>query len=66
MNIDKVHTPERLEGESQADYKARRRMSTRLAQRGRLLWAPSQGTYFAPGSTSLQRTRMLKPKKVAK
>lgn len=41
-------------------------MSTRLAQRGRLLWAPSQGTYFAPGSTSLQGTRMRKPGKKSK
>lgn len=44
MNLDNVHTPQRLEGESQAQYQGRRRMSRRLynlhAREGVLIFSP--------------------------
>ena len=44
MNLDNVHTPQRLEGESTAQYHGRRRMSRRLynlhAREGVLIFTP--------------------------
>jgi len=55
MNIDQVHIPQRLEGESTEGYKSRRRMSKRLQQRTTLVWSSNQGTYFKPYTLSPQR-----------
>jgi hypothetical protein len=54
MNMSKVHVPERLEGESQAEYNDRRRMSQRLARRGRLLAGPKE-RYAAPAQRRTRR-----------
>lgn len=43
MDISNVHLPQRLEGESQPEYRARRRMSVRLQQRGTLLLSSRNG-----------------------
>lgn len=37
MDTNQIHTPERLEGETMAQYKSRQKMSKRLAQRTKLL-----------------------------
>lgn len=58
MDTNQIHTLERLEGETQANYRARQHMSKRLAQRGILVH--SGGTYFKPGSTSPQKFRKVK------
>ena len=55
MNIDKVHTPERLEGETQLEYAARRRMSTRLQERTKLICGPKT-RYAAPAAKLARRT----------
>ena len=42
-----THTPERLEGETMQQYRARRELSRTKQQAGRLLWdSYSRGTYF--------------------
>ena len=43
MDQDQIHIPQRLEGESQLAYQARRRMSERLSQRGTLLVSSRDG-----------------------
>ncbi len=64
MNIDQVHTPQRLQDEPFAEYKSRRRMSKRLVERMTLLWnSKTQGTYFRPETKSAQRrARQVAPK----
>lgn len=42
MNLDQIHTPERLEGESLPEYRSRQRMSRLVAQRTKLLGTPKQ------------------------
>ena len=42
-----VHTPERLEGETMKQYRARRELSRSMQSANRLLWdSRSRGTYF--------------------
>lgn len=53
MNINKVHTPERLEGEDFHDYRARRRMSARLAGRKTLVCKGTQAV--APAARRARR-----------
>lgn len=56
MESNQIHTPERLEGESFEDYRARRRMSKRMAQRTTLVWSSAtRGTALTQGSTSKQQ-----------
>lgn len=53
MNINQVHTPERLDGETQREYRARQKLSKRLAAHAPLVH--NRGTYFKPGTVSAQR-----------
>lgn len=53
MNIDQVHNPARLDGESQREYRYRQGLSKRLATATRPVW--NNGTYFKAGTVSPQR-----------
>ncbi len=53
MNLDNVHVPHRLEGESMAEYRERRHMSQRLQQRASLISAGRQ--LQAPDHKKLRR-----------
>ena len=53
MDITKVHTPERLEGETQNEYRYRQQLSKRLATHQPLVF--NRGTFFGPASTSKQQ-----------
>lgn len=43
MSLDNVHTPERLPGESQQEYRLRQQMSKRLQERNTLVHAVREG-----------------------
>lgn len=51
MNLDNIHTPERLSGESQQEYRERQRMSRRLQQRTVLVHSIQSG----PAATTKNR-----------
>ena len=53
MNLDNVHVPQRLEGESMAEYRERQHMSRRLQQRTPLISAGRQ--MQAPDHKKLRR-----------
>lgn len=53
MNLDNVHVPHRLEGESMAEYRERQHMSRRLQQRTPLISAGRQ--MQAPDHKRLRR-----------
>ena len=53
MNLDNVHVPHRLEGESMAEYRERQHMSRRLQQRTPLISAGRQ--MQAPDHKKLRR-----------
>ena len=53
MNLDNVHVPHRLEGESMAEYRERQHMSRRLQQRTPLISAGRQ--VQAPDHKKLRR-----------
>lgn len=53
MDITKVHTPERLEGETQNEYRYRQQLSKRLATHQPLVF--NRGTFFGPASVSKQQ-----------
>lgn len=55
MNIEQVHVPHRLEGETQDQYRARQRMSKRLANRGQLLVSSRDGQHTASKTQQLRR-----------
>ena len=42
MDIDQVHAPQRLQGETLPEYAARRRMSARRQERVKLLFTPGR------------------------
>ena len=55
MDITKVHVPERLEGETQVQYRYRRRMSRAMQRQTTMVHnAYFKGTYFAPGTHTPQ------------
>jgi len=43
MNLDNIHTPERLPGESQQEYRRRQQMSKRLQERVQLIHSVQSG-----------------------
>ncbi len=45
--MDQIHTPERLENETQAQYRSRRRIAKLVANRGRVVVRPGE-VYAAP------------------
>lgn len=53
MNIDQVHNPARLDGESQRAYRERQKLSKRLATHTPVIH--NRGTYFAAGTVSAQK-----------
>lgn len=55
MNIDNIHAPERLPGESQQEYRERQRMSKRLQQRTLLVHSIQSGPVAAPQNRRLRR-----------
>lgn len=54
MNMNQVHNPARLEGETQREYRYRQKLSKRLATHTPLVH--NAGTYFRPETKSAQRT----------
>lgn len=58
MNLDNVHTPERLTNETQPEYRARQRMSKRLAERMTLLVKGKQAA--APKAKRARRALVAK------
>lgn len=56
MNLDNIHTPERLSGESQQEYRERQRMSRRLQQRTVLVHSIQSGPAGAPQNRRLRRS----------
>ena len=57
--MSNIHTPERLEGESFKDYKARRKLShqvVKLNKKGKVFWnVIDQGTYVNKEKTNGKR-----------
>jgi hypothetical protein len=53
MNMDQVHNPARLDGESLREYHARQSLSKRLATHAPVVH--NKGTYFRPETKSAQR-----------
>lgn len=58
MNLDKVHTPERLPGESQQEYRERQQMSKRLQARTPLLHSSRTGPAGTHQNRRLRRKAM--------
>jgi len=55
MNIDNIHTPEHLPGESQQEYRERQRMSKRLQQRTVLVHSIQSGPAVTTKNRRLRR-----------
>ena len=61
MNIDQVHTPERLSDETMAQYHQRQQLSKRLGSHMPLFHdSLRRGTYFKDGTHSAQRVGAIK------
>lgn len=58
MNLDNIHTPERLPGESQQEYRRRQQMSKRLQERTLLIHSTRSGPAGAPQNRRLRRKAM--------
>lgn len=61
MNINQVHTPERLTDESMTQYRQRQQLSKRLAGHMPMFHdSLRRGTYFKDGTKSAQRIGAIK------
>lgn len=58
MNIDQVHNPARLEGETQREYRARQKLSKRLATHMPVIH--TKGTYVAGPTVTVHKPEMPK------
>jgi len=58
MNLDNTHTPERLPGESQQEYRLRQQMSKRLQERVQLIHSSTGGAAGTNQNRRLRRKAM--------
>lgn len=58
MNLDNIHTPERLPSESQQEYRLRQQMSKRLQERVQLIHSSTGGAAGTHQNRRLRRKAM--------